>query len=78
MPFRDALAAVTTNPGCVLAIKRRSECHGAGSGLRSGRPTRAYSGSPSAKIAFLIIAWTPQLPSTTWVTPKSTALGLIR
>ena len=78
MPFRDALAAVTTNPGCVLAIKRRSECHGAGSGLRSGRPTRAYSGSPSAKITFLIITWTPQLPSTTWVTPKSTALGLIR
>lgn len=28
--------------------------------------------SPPAKMSFLITAWTPQLPSTTWVMPKST------
>src|SRR4029450_7497055 len=28
--------------------------------------------SPPAKISFLMTAWTPQFPSTTWVMPKST------
>src|SRR6266536_1603123 len=28
--------------------------------------------SPPAKMSFLMTAWTPQLPSTTWVMPKST------
>src|SRR5256885_2062607 len=30
--------------------------------------------SPPAKISFLITAWTPQFPSTTWVMPKSTPI----
>src|ERR1700694_914790 len=30
--------------------------------------------SPPAKISFLIPAWTPQFPSTTWVMPKSTPI----
>jgi N-methylhydantoinase B/oxoprolinase/acetone carboxylase alpha subunit len=35
-------------------------------------PPNSQPASPP-KIAFLRIAWTPQLPSTTWVTPQSTA-----
>src|SRR6266699_437635 len=30
--------------------------------------------SPPAKISFLMTAWTPQFPSTTWVMPKSTPI----
>src|SRR4029077_9864681 len=30
--------------------------------------------SPPAKMSFLMTAWTPQFPSTTWVIPKSTPI----
>src|SRR4029077_6278341 len=30
--------------------------------------------SPPAKMSFLMTAWTPQFPSTTWVMPKSTPM----
>src|SRR5260370_13122226 len=30
--------------------------------------------SPPAKMSFLMTAWTPQLPSTTWVMPKSAVI----
>jgi hypothetical protein len=30
--------------------------------------------SPPAKISFLMTAWTPQFPSTTWAMPKSTPI----
>src|ERR1051326_7749642 len=38
-----------------------------------GGGIRTHACAP-AKMLFLITAWTPQLPSTTWVMPKSTAI----
>src|SRR5271157_1280061 len=39
---------------------------------RSVAPGSAHASAPANKL-FWMMAWTPQLPSTTWVTPKSTA-----
>src|SRR3954471_14460423 len=39
-----------------------------------GSTGRMDHASPPAKMSFLITAWTPQLPSTTWVMPKSTPI----
>ena len=36
---------------------------------------RAHHARPENR-SFLTIAWTPQLPSTTWVTPKSTPIDI--
>src|SRR5438132_1458454 len=37
---------------------------------------RDFGAQLPANTFFLIVAWTPQLPSTTWVMPKSTATDM--
>src|SRR5882672_11251275 len=39
------------------------------------RPCSAHTLAPANRL-FLTMAWMPQLPSTTWVTPKSTAMDI--
>src|SRR5260370_42709335 len=40
-----------------------------------GEDFAAHALAPANRL-FLMIAWMPQLPSTTWVTPKSTAMDI--
>src|SRR5262245_44209757 len=44
--------------------------------VRAVRFARCDAHGVPANRAFLMTAWTPQLPSTTWVTPKSTAIDM--
>src|SRR5258708_3402479 len=66
------------DPGCVTYLGHQRGCP------KRQRRGHAPAGtdpvsvidqvSPPAKISFLMTAWTPQFPSTTWVMPKSTPI----
>src|SRR6516162_3168501 len=69
--------AQTTGGSGISATERRLPTCGSPKSTRTPQrgATLSQSASP-AKIAFFRIAWTPQLASTTWVTPKSTATDI--
>src|SRR5947209_1843532 len=54
----------------------RSPRRGGGGVCRYRHDNGGIQPASPAKIAFFKIAWTPQLASTTWVTPKSTATDI--
>ena len=61
---RSSLAPALAKP---TDITRRGQAHAG-----TDRVDGIGQVSPPAKISFLMTAWTPQFPSTTWVMPKST------